>query len=217
MLYPSRDFPDGPPSGYMLIDAGEQAEGGSIMAAVDVERARRRFTVEEYNRMAEVGILKPTDRVELIRGEIVEMSPPGPRHIAFVNNLNKLLVLRLAERAIVSIQNPIIVGGDSEPQPDLAVLRQKSYREWVPVTGDVLLLVEVAETSLRYDRTTKLRLYAEVGVPEYWVVDAAAERIEVHRTPTAVCYRDVQVFEGVAALSPQAFPDVTLSLADVFA
>jgi Uma2 family endonuclease len=201
----------------MLIDEADGTGGGSDMA-VDVECVRRLFTVEEYNRMAEVGILKPTDRVELIRGEIVEMSPPGRRHIAFVNNLNKLLVVRLGDRAIVSVQNPVIVGGDSEPQPDLAVLRPKSYRAWVPVTGDVLLLVEVAETSLRYDRTTKLRLYAEVGIPEYWVVDAAAERVETYRTPTANGYRDVQRVEGASAgVSVHAFPDVVLPLAEIFA
>ena len=185
--------------------------------AVDVERARRLFTVEEYTRMSEVGILKPTDRVELIRGEIVETSAPGRRHIAFVNNLNQLLVIRLAGRAIVSVQNPVIVANDSEPQPDLAVLRQKSYKDAVPVTTDVLLLIEVAETSLRYDRTTKLRLYAEVGVPEYWVIDAAAERIEVHRGPTARGYREAQALEGASAVSVQAFPEVTLPLADIFA
>ena len=184
---------------------------------VDVERARRLFTVEEYTRMSEVGILKPTDRVELIRGEIVEMSAPGRRHIAFVNNLNQLLVIRLAGRAIVSVQNPVIVANDSEPQPDLAVLRQKSYKDAVPVTTDVLLLIEVAETSLRYDRTTKLRLYAEVGVPEYWVIDAAAERIEVYRGPTARGYREAQTLEGASAVSVQAFPEVALPLADIFA
>jgi Uma2 family endonuclease len=187
--------------------------------AVEVERARRLFTVQEYQRMAEVGILKPTDRVELIRGEIVEMSPPGRRHIAFVNNLTQLLVVRLAGRAIVSVQNPVIVADDSEPQPDLAVLRLRPipYKEGEPTAADVLLLIEVAETSLRYDRTIKLRLYAEAGIPEYWVVDAAGEAVEVHRIPSPDGYREVIRFTGGSAVSLQALPEVVLTLPEIFA
>jgi Uma2 family endonuclease len=94
--------------------------------AVEVAAARRRFTRHEYHRMAEVGILKPTDRVELIQGEIVEMSPPGRRHIAFVDNLNQLLVIRLAGRGIVSVQNPVVLSEDTEPQPDLAIRRLRA-------------------------------------------------------------------------------------------
>jgi Uma2 family endonuclease len=187
--------------------------------AVEVAAARRRFTREEFHRMAEVGILKPTDRVELIRGEIVEMSPPGRRHVAFVNNLNQLLVTRLAGRAIVSVQNPVVLAGDTEPQTDLAVVRCRAvpYREAEIATDDVLLLIEVAESSLAYDRSTKLRLYAEAGVAEYWVVDAAAERIEVHRTAEAGGYRDVSRLAGSATVGLGAFPDVVLTLAEIFA
>jgi Uma2 family endonuclease len=186
--------------------------------AVEVAPAKRLFTREEYHRMAEVGILKPTDRVELIRGEIVEMSPPGRRHVAFVNNLNQLLVTRLAGRAIVSVQNPVVLADDTEPQPDLAVVRRRavSYKE-AEIADDVLLLIEVAESSLAYDRSTKLRLYAEARVAEYWVVDGAAERIEVHRTPEAGGYRDVSRLAGSATVSPGAFPDVVLTLAEIFA
>lgn len=187
--------------------------------AVEVERARRLFTVEEYHRMAEVGILKPTDRVELIRGEIVQMSPPGRRHIAFVDNLTQLLVRRLAGRAIVSVQNPVIMTDDSEPQPDLSVLRRRStpYKDAQATGVDVLLLIEVAETSLRYDRTAKLRLYAEAGVPEYWVVDCAAETVEVHRGPGGSGYREVFLVRDAGTLTLQAFPDVMLALPEIFA
>jgi Uma2 family endonuclease len=188
--------------------------------AVAVAGAKRLFTREEYHQMAEVGILKPTDRVELIRGEIVHMSPPGRRHIAFVNNLNQMLVLRLAGRAIVSVQNPVALADDSEPQPDLAVLRTRvmPYKEVEISTEDVVLLIEVADSSLRYDRSTKLALYAEAGVPEYWLVDVAAEAIETYRLPGATGYRDVQRVAGAgAAVSLLAFPDASLSLAEVFA
>ena len=187
--------------------------------AVDIECSRRLFTVEEYQRMGQAGILKPGERVELIRGEIVEMSPIGRRHVAFVNNFNQLLVMRLAGRAIVSVQNPVVVAAHSEPQPDLALLRHRAvpYKDAEVTAADVLLLIEVAETSLRYDRTVKLRLYAEAGVPEYWVVDADAESIEVHRAPTAGGYGEVIRVSGDAAISPAAFPDVRLTMREIFA
>jgi len=187
--------------------------------AVEVVAARRLFTREEYHRMAEVGILKPTDRVELIRGEIVEMSPIGRRHYAFVNNFTQLLVVRLAGRAIVAIQGPIVLADDTEPEPDVAIIRRRSvpYKEREAYAEDVLLLIEVAESSLSYDRSTKLRLYAEAGIPEYWVVDCVAESIEVHRTPEAGGYRDVSRVAGGATVALQAFPDVTLTLAEIFA
>ncbi len=170
--------------------------------------------------MGEVGILKPADRVELIRGEIIQMSPIGSRHIALVNTLNQLLVLRLAGLAIVSIQNPVVLAGDTEPQPDLAILRlrsEPSYKEVEPHANDVLLLIEVAETSLRYDRSTKLALYAEAGIPEYWVIDCAVESLEIYRAPGAERYRDVHRVSGDAAVPLQAFPGVVLTLAEIFA
>jgi len=188
--------------------------------AVEITAARKLFTREEYHRMGETGILKPGDRVELIRGEIVEMSPIGSRHIAFVNNLTQRLVTRLAGRAIVSVQNPVALSDDTEPQPDLAILRLRSepaYKDVEPHTDDVVLLIEVAETSLSYDRSTKLRLYAEFGIPEYWVVNGPAESIDVYREPDAGGYRDVRRFSGDATLSIQAFPDVVLTLAEIFA
>ena len=184
--------------------------------AVEVERARKRFTRAEYRQMVDVGIIKPDDRVELIRGEIIEMSPPGSRHIAIVNNLNRLLVVALTDRAIVSVQNPVVVADDSEPQPDLAVLRGRSYMEAEPVREDVLLLIEVAETSLRYDRSTKLRLYAETGIPEYWVVDCAAKAVEVHRAAAADGYRQVARVDLDGTVSPAAFPDVSLAVRQIF-
>ena len=189
--------------------------------AVEVAAARRRFTRAEYRRMAEVGILGPDDRVELIRGEIITMSPPGRRHSAFVDNLTQLLVLRLAHHGvIVSPQNPVVIGDDSEPQPDLKVLRRRTppYKVREADADDVLLLVEVADSSLAYDRRTKLALYAEARIPEYWVVDCTSESVEVYRTPEGSAYRDLtRVTDPAAAITPQAFPDVVLALSDIFA
>ncbi len=184
----------------------------------ELERARRLFTRREYHRMGDAGIFRPGERVELIRGEIVEMSPIGSRHIAFVNNLNQLLVMRLAGRAVVSVQNPVALDEQSEPEPDLAVLRRRAnYKHAEPATEDVLLLIEVADTSLRYDRSVKLRLYAETGIPEYWVIDASAELIEVHRGPGPDGYAETQQLSGDAVIAPVAFPDVALPLPDIFA
>jgi len=188
--------------------------------AIDVAVARRLFTVEEYHRMGEVGILKETDHVELIRGEIVEMSPQGFRHRAFIDNLNRLLVTRLGDRAVVSIQMPIVLAGDTEPEPDVQVLRPPMvpYKHREVRADDAFLLIEAGVSSLAYDRSAKLRLYAEAGIPEYWVVDCVAESIEVHRTPHTEGYREVaRITEPTATVALQAFPDVVLTLAEIFA
>ena len=187
--------------------------------AVEVAAARRLFTREEYHRMFEVGILTERDRVELIRGEIVQKMAPGRRHRAFVDNLNQLLVPRVAGRAIVSVQNPVALSDDTEPQPDVQLLRRRQppYKDQDAWAEDTLLVIEVADTSLRYDRSTKLAIYAEAGVPEYWVVDCTAESIEVYRRPERDRYLDVRRVAGAETIALQAFPDVTLPLAEIFA
>ncbi len=185
--------------------------------AVLAERMRRLFTIEEYHRMAETGILQPADRVELIDGEILEMSPIGSRHMACVNNLNRLVVLGLGVRAVVSPQNPVQIPRYSEPEPDLTVLRARSYKTFAPTADDVLLLVEVAETSLRFDRTVKFALYARAGIREYWVADTAAESVTICREPDGELYRDVGVVGADGTVSPLAFPDLSIRVADLFA
>jgi len=187
--------------------------------AVEVAATRRRFTRAEYHRMAEVGILRQHDRVELIRGEIVEMAPIGRRHKAFVGNLAQLLMVRLAGRAIVWVQSSVVLAEDTEPEPDLAVLRRGAvpYKERDAWAEDVLMLIEVADSSLAYDRSTKLRLYAEAGIPEYWVVDCVAEAVEIYRGPGPEGYREVSRAAGAATLTLQAFPDVELTATEIFA
>jgi Uma2 family endonuclease len=202
----------------MLLD--ESHRMGRLDMAVEVAAVRRRFTRAEYHRMAEVGILTDGERVELICGEIIKKLAQGRRHRAFIDNLNHLLATRLADRAIVSIQMPIVLSDDTEPEPDVQILRRRSlpYKEREGDASDALLLIEVAESSLAYDRTTKLKLYAAAGIPEYWVVDCVAESIELHRTPHADGYRDVTRVDGPGAtVAPQAFPDVTLALTEIFA
>jgi Uma2 family endonuclease len=181
---------------------------------------RRRFTVDEYHRMAEAGILGEDDRVELLEGEIVEMSPIGWRHQACVDRLTQRLVPALQDRAILRPQGPIRLSPDSEPQPDLVVLRPRAdfYAEGGPGPEDVLWLIEISDTSLRYDRDVKVPLYARYGIPEVWVVDLAEERVLVYRDPDpAEGYRSVQALGRGARLAPRAFPDLELAVDEILA
>ncbi len=186
--------------------------------AVQVERARRLFTADEYMRMAQAGILDEDERIELIRGEILTMAPIGPRHCAFVDALTYRLVTALGERAWVRVQGTVWLFSDTMPEPDLAVFRRsgRDYREAHPTPRDMLLLIEVADSSLAYDRGRKAALYAEAGIPDYWVVDAEAEAVEIYREAETGRYRRSTRLTGDATVSPFAFPDVVLSLRDIF-
>ncbi len=143
-----------------------------------------RFTVGQYDRMIELGILTEDDRVELIRGEIVPKMPIGPRHAAVVNRLNRLLSPQVQGRALLALQNPIHLA-DSEPEPDLSVLhpRPDDYAGGHPVPPEVFLLVEVSDSSVDRDRDEKAPLYAENGIPEYWIIDLDSDTVLVHRGP----------------------------------
>lgn len=137
--------------------------------------------------------------------------------MACVNNLNRVLVLGLGTRAVVSPQNPVQIPVYSEPEPDLAVLRPRSYKASAPTVEDVLLLVEVAETSLRFDRTVKLALYPRAAFPEYWLADANAETVTVYRHPAGETYEDMRVLGTDGTLSPLAFPELLIPVAEIFA
>src|SRR5579862_9904434 len=137
--------------------------------------ARRPLTVAEYHRMGEVGILTEDDRVELIEGELIAMSPIGSEHSGTVNALTHTLVLAVEDRAVVAVQNPVQLDDLSEPRPDFALLKPRDdyYRRSTPRPDDVLLLIEVADSSLAYDRNVKRSLYAWHGIPEFWIVNIA--------------------------------------------
>jgi Uma2 family endonuclease len=178
---------------------------------------RRRFTVDDYHRMAEVGILTEDDRVELLDGEIVEMSPIGSDHAGHVKRLIALFTSRLGARVVVSVQDPVSLSRHSEPQPDVALLRPRAdfYAGSHPQPEDVLLLIEVADTSVETDRRIKLPLYAQAGLREVWLLDLDAERLEVYREPAAEGYREVHVLARGQEIAPQAFPDLTLRVDDL--
>lgn len=159
---------------------------------------RHRFSAEDFHRMAEAGILGEDDRVELIRGEVVELSPVGKRHMAALKRLmNALFPLQQAKKALLQVQDPLRLFPDTEPQPDLALLayRDDFYRERVPEARDALLVVEVAETSLDHDLKVKLPLYAKAGIPEVWVVDLVREKVHVFRKPQGEDYGEAQALE----------------------
>ena len=160
--------------------------------------------------MVEAGILHEDDRVELIEGEIVEMAAIGTRHFSCVNGLNRLLVRGVGDEAIVSVQNPVRLDEHNEPQPDLAVLRVRDYRESLPTPEDVLLLMEVSDTTLRYDREVKLPLYARAGIREVWILDLPGKVIERHTGPSGSSYRNTERVRSGQALAPLTLPELTL-------
>ncbi len=169
--------------------------------------------------MVEAGILGKRDQVELIKGDIVEKFPMSIRHHAFVMNLSQPLIVRLDGRARVSVGTAVALADDTDTEPDLAVLRLRtpSFKVREPYAEDALLVIEVADISLAFDRTTKLRLYAEAGIPEYWIVDCTTETVEVYRDPGPDGYHDVSRAAGADSLMPRAFPEVAPTLAEIFA
>jgi Uma2 family endonuclease len=158
---------------------------------------QRLFTTGEYERMIETGILTEDERVELIQGAIRPMSPIGSRHAACVNRLSALLNRALLGRGIVSVQNPIRLSDESEPQPDVAVLRSRAdfYALQLPRPGDVLLVVEVADTTWAYDHDTKLPMYASAGIAEAWLVDLNQDVVELHLQPLSNRYGRVTTLQ----------------------
>ena len=178
---------------------------------------RHRFTVAEYDRMVEAGILGVDDRVELIDGEILQTSPIGQGHASAVRRLIRLLTTLAGDAAIVDAQNPIHLDGYSEPQPDLALLAPRSdfYREVHPDARDIFLLIEVADSTLDFDRQIKLPRYARAGIPEVWLVNLHADVVEVHRDPTVEGYRAVDVRRHGESLAPLAFPGREVAVTEI--
>jgi Uma2 family endonuclease len=182
--------------------------------SMPIQLSRRLFTVHEYHQMGQTGILSEDDRVELIEGEIVQMASIGSRHAACVDRLNQLFSSRVMGRAIVRVQNPIYLSEYSEPRPDLALLmpRRDFYAAAHPGPQDVLLVVEVADTSAGIDRAAKMPLYARAGIPEAWLVDLQEDRVELHSQPLPQGYQRVHHFGRGASLALQAFPDLTFAI-----
>ena len=182
-----------------------------------VELKRRRFTVADYLRMAEVGLLAEDDRVELVQGEIVEMSPIDVAHASTVSRLLAVLIRVVGQRVILSVQNPVQLDSESLPQPDIALLRPRDdfYSTHHPGPEDVFLLVEVSDPTLNYDRRTKSMLYGAAGIIEYWIVNLSEQRIEVYREPQSDGYRTTTRYAPGETLSLLAFPGVDIDTAEI--
>lgn len=184
---------------------------------MSLQIAKHWFTVAEYDRMGETGILTEDDRVELVEGEIIEMSPIGKRHAACVGRLTNLFGRLLAERTIVWVQNPIVLNDYSEPQPDVALLRRRDdfYERSLPTPDDVLLVIEVADTTIEYDRQIKIPLYARAGIAEVWIVNLVDEQIEVYAEHVNDAYQSKREFKrGETINSPSAL-NLTLGVDEI--
>jgi Uma2 family endonuclease len=174
-----------------------------------VKLSRRRFTVTEYHQMAQARILGEDDRIELIEGEIIEMSPIGPLHSAIVARLTELFVVTFRDAAQINVQSPIQLTDDTEPEPDLTLLRRLPdyHASHTPEPNDIFLVVEVADSSLVYDRQVKSQLYAQSNIAEYWVIDLNAETVTEYRDAGPDGYGITRVLRRGEQISPAAFPD----------
>jgi Uma2 family endonuclease len=179
--------------------------------------SKKLFTAEEFHRMSELGILPDDKRFELIRGEIIEMPRPLPPHSGRVIRLTHLLAAKVGDRALLSIQNPSSIDEMSEPQPDLSLLKPRTdfYTEKHPTPTDVLLLIEVAHTTVRYDVTVKALLYAKAGISEYWIVNIPKNVLEVRSDPVDGAYTRFDVLQPGESVCPRSFPDISLRVDEI--
>jgi Uma2 family endonuclease len=186
------------------------------VAVNSIQVERKLFTVLEYEQMIAAGVLNEDDRLELMEGDILAMSPIGGLHIHVVNRLTRLFVQQLKDRAVVSVQNPVRLS-NSEPQPDLAILRPEvdERAAAVPAADDVLLLIEVSDTTAAYDQSVRVPLYGREGIRETWLVFLTEGVIEVYRGPGAGGYRKKETFGPHEVLAPEALPDVRLTVDDI--
>ncbi|HAC64529.1 MAG TPA: hypothetical protein DCF68_13565 [Cyanothece sp. UBA12306] len=178
----------------------------------------RKFTVNEYQKMSEVGILNPEDRVELIHGQIIPMSPIGLKHAAMVKRLNTFLTYQLYNQAIIGVQDPIQIDDFTQPQPDIFLLAIRSdfYELEIPKPQDILAVIEVCDTTIRYDREIKIPLYATSNIPETWLINLNNQSLEVYRNPQNQNYQTKQVLNKNQTISLLAFPQLIIKLTEFF-
>lgn len=184
---------------------------------MSVQYQKRFFNVDEYYRMAEVGLLSEDDRVELIEGEIVEMSPIGCTHAGTIDRSSTFLNRKLGDTVIVRVQNPVRISDFSEPQPDIALLKPRKdfYTNAHPTAEDVLVVIEVADTSLNYDRNVKLPLYARAGILEAWLMVLPKDTIEVHSEPENGKYKKIQRLKRGKTLVSSVIPGFSCKVDDL--
>lgn len=189
----------------------------AVLQNPPVQMPHFKLTVDDFYRMGEVGIFRADDRIELIEGELIDMAPIGSFHAGLNHRLGRLMERLLGDKATTWVQSPIKLSLNSAPQPDFALLRYRSddYATSLPSASDVLLLAEVADSTIRSDREVKAPLYARHGVPEYWIIDLPARAIEVYREPSGGQYQAVSAVTG-GLLAPSAFPEAALDVKAFF-
>jgi Uma2 family endonuclease len=188
------------------------------LPAVDLSPHRRRLTVAEYHKMGEAGILDEDSRVELIEGELIQMSPIGTPHASTIDHLTRLIVKR-TDGVIVRIQNPIGLGSYSEPEPDIVLAKGKpgGYSKKHPGAKDILLVIEVCDSTLRFDREVKVPLYARHKVAEVWLLDLSEKQVEIYRHPSAKGYAQILRPAAEEKIHPLQLPQLKLTSALLFA
>lgn len=177
-----------------------------------------KFTVQQYYLMHEAGVFAEGDRYELINGEIRVMSPIGKKHAVCVAKATKNFERKLGDQTIIWTQNPILLSNYFQPQPDLAILKWRDdfYAEALPTPDDILLIIEVADSTIAYDREVKSLLYATNGIPEMWVFDVNKKIVEGYSQPSASGYKRMQRYEQGDTLSPLAFPEIIFNWSELF-
>lgn len=185
------------------------------MVAIEVER--RLFTVDEYHRLIETGIFHEDERIELINGELVRMAPIGHEHAGQVKRLNRTLSRTFGDRVIVSVQDPVTLPDFAEPQPDIVLLRPRDddYSRSNPTAADVLLLIEVADSSLAYDQQVKGLMYAQAGIADYWILNLVDSQLLVYRELSPTGYASVQTLSRGDSVTLLAFPELTVQVSDL--
>jgi len=187
------------------------------MAEVTQAVGLRRFSVDEYHRMAEAGVFMPGESVELIRGVIREMTPKGRRHAIAVTKAINIFAVKLAGRASTYVQDPLIMrNGHSEPEPDLVITSNPDPDAYGTENSLPLLVIEIADTSLKHDRSIKGPLYAEADVPEYWIVNLVDNVLEVYREPSGDTYQHMTTHEPGNRIAPLAWPDMEIEVQELF-
>jgi Uma2 family endonuclease len=178
---------------------------------------RRAISVSEYHKMVDADVFHEDDRIELIEGELIQMAPIGGAHVQLLNLLTRILVQQVGEDGVVSPQNPVALPPDSEPEPDIVVLRPEClYRTEVPSAQDVLLIIEVSHSTLAYDRDVKIPLYAKHNIPEVWIFETTTRAVSIYREPARNTYRRLLTPDRSETISPSLLAKVQLRLGDLW-
>lgn len=187
------------------------------IASVEPTSRRYPISVRMFHILGDTGVFAPDQRLELIDGEIIEMSPIGSLHARCVNILTECLTSLLVGKFRISVQNPVILNDESEPQPDLVVLRYRDdfYKNALPGAGDVILMIEVSESTIEYDRTKKIPRYAAAAIKETWLVNLESDQIEVHSEPKTATYGIVKVYQRGETVRSETIPELELAVDDI--